>query len=302
MGMRILILAVFFAGLGLGLDAFWWEPSSLRLARYDVALDAPALKGLKIAVIADLHGGAPYIGTAKIDQMVALTNAAHPDLILLVGDYVIQGVLGGHHMPIETIVAHLKSLSAPFGVYAVLGNHDRWESASGITRAFERGGIPVLENAAMQFKRGQAIVTLVGVGDHYSGGSDVKQAMAGVPRNAQAICFTHSPDVFPDLPRSCALTLAGHTHGGQVRLPILGRIAVAHQSIYGQRYAIGVIRENGKTLFVSPGIGTSGLPVRFMVSPEISPVTSASKSSSFLEALMAASALWFPSLSNARNF
>jgi predicted MPP superfamily phosphohydrolase len=273
MRLRIAALLIVLTGLGLGLDVFWWEPSSIRLVRYDVALDAPALKGLKIAVIADLHGGAPYIDTSKIDQVVALTNDAHPDLVLLAGDYVIQGVLGGHHMPIETIVAHLKPLSAPLGVYAAIGNHDRWESLSGVTRAFEKGGIPVLENAAVQFKRSQNIITLVGVGDHYSGGSDVKQAMAGVPRNARAICFTHSPDVFPDLPRTCALTVAGHTHGGQVWLPILGRPAVAHQSIYGQRYAIGVIRENGKTLFVSPGIGTSGLPVRFMVPPEISLVT-----------------------------
>ena len=266
----ILFTLIFLFGLGLGLDAFWLEPSSLRLANYDVALGAPRLAGLKIAVISDLHGGAPYIGTSKIDQVVALTNIAHPDLILLTGDYVIQQVVGGHHMAAETIVAHLKGLKAPLGVYAVMGNHDRWEDAPHITRVFEQGGIPVLENAPVQFKRGSDIVTLIGIGDHYSGGSNVKQAMAGVPKDAQAICFTHSPDVFPDLPKTCALTIAGHTHGGQVWLPILGRIAVAHQSDYGQRYAIGVIRENGKTLFVSPGIGTSGLPVRFMVPPEVS--------------------------------
>ena len=277
MRLRILVFLsaalLLLAGLALALDAFWWEPSSLRLARYEVGLDVPALKGLSIAVISDLHGGAPYIGTGKIDQVVALTNRAHPDLILLTGDYVIQGVLGGHHMPIETIVAHLKGLAAPLGVYAVLGNHDRWESAPAITRAFERAGIPVLENAPLQFKRGGRVLTLVGVGDHYSGGSDVAQAMRGVPKDAEALCFTHSPDVFPELPNSCALTIAGHTHGGQVWLPLLGRIAVAHQSDYGQRYAIGVIRENGKTLFVSPGIGTSGLPVRFRVPPEVSLVT-----------------------------
>src|SRR5579872_4294296 len=104
----ILFTLIFLFGLGLALDAFWLEPSSLRLARYDLALDAPRLKGLKIAVISDLHGGAPYIGTDKIDRVVALTNAAHPDLILLAGDYVIQEVVGGRHMPIETIVAHLK--------------------------------------------------------------------------------------------------------------------------------------------------------------------------------------------------
>jgi predicted MPP superfamily phosphohydrolase len=176
-------------------------------------------------------------------------------------------------MPIETIAAHLKGLKAPLGVYAVLGNHDRYESASAVTRAFERAGMPVLENAAVQFKRGDAVLTLVGVGDHYSGGSDVALAMRGVPKDAKALCFTHSPDIFPDLPKTCALTIAGHTHGGQVWLPFLGRIAVNLQSEYGQRYAIGVIRENGKTLFVSPGIGTSGLPVRFRVPPEVSLVT-----------------------------
>ncbi|HXS08008.1 MAG TPA: metallophosphoesterase [Rhizomicrobium sp.] len=269
----ILFTLIFLFGLGLALDAFWLEPSSLRLARYDVTLEAPKLKGLKIAVISDLHGGAPYIGTDKIDQVVALANDAHPDLILLTGDYVIEDVVGGRHMPVETIVAHLKGLKAPLGVYAVMGNHDRWEGAPHIARAFEQGGIPVLENAPVQFKRGGDVLTLIGIGDHYSGGSNVKQAMAGVPKDAQALCFTHSPDVFPDLPNTCALTIAGHTHGGQVWLPILGRIAVAHQSDYGQRYAIGVIRENGKTLFVSPGIGTSGLPVRFMVPPEVSLVT-----------------------------
>ena len=270
MRLRILIYLVLAVGLVLALDAFWWEPSSIRLARYDVTLDAPDLKGLKIAVISDLHGGAPFIDTAKIDRVVAMTNTAHPDLVLLTGDYVIQNVLGGRRMPIATIVAHLKPLSAPLGVYAVLGNHDRWDDAPTITRAFEQGGIPVLENSPVQFRRGGGVITLIGVGDHYSGYSNVAQALAGVPVEAQALCFTHSPDVFPELPRTCALTIAGHTHGGQVWLPILGRIAVAHQSLYGQRYAIGVIRENGKTLFVSPGIGTSALPVRFMVPPEIS--------------------------------
>ena len=270
---RIVFFLIFLLGLSLALDAFWWEPSSLRLVRYDVALDAPALKGLKIAVISDLHAGAPYITERKIDQIVELTNSAHPDLILLTGDYMIQKVVGGHRMPIATTMAHLKRLAAPLGVYAVMGNHDNWDNAPRITRAFERGGIPVLENSAVQFKRRSSVITLIGVGDHYSGASNVAQAVAGVPEDAQALCFTHSPDVFPELPRTCALTIAGHTHGGQVWLPILGRIAVAYQSQYGQRYAIGVIRENGKTLFVSSGIGTSGLPVRFRVPPEASLVT-----------------------------
>ena len=272
--MRTRILAaIFLPSLLLALYAFWLEPRSLRLTRYDVAVEAPRLKGISIAVISDLHGGAPYIDDTKIDRVAAMTNGAHPDLILLTGDYVIQEVIGGRHMPIEEIVAHLKALKAPLGVYAVMGNHDRWEDARHISAAFEAAGIPVLENSPLQFRWHGQVLTLIGIGDHFSGGSNVAGALAGVPKDADAICFTHSPDVFPDLPRTCALTIAGHTHGGQVWLPLLGRIAVAHQSEYGQRYAIGVIRESGKTLFVSPGIGTSGLPVRFLVPPEVSLIT-----------------------------
>jgi len=114
-------------------------------------------------------------------------------------------------------------------------------------------------------------IALVGIGDHASGGARPKRALIGV--NAPALCFTHSPDIFPRLPATCALTIAGHTHGGQVRLLLLGRPAMFEASHFGQKYAAGVIREDGRTLFVSSGIGTSWLPVRFGVPPEISLLT-----------------------------
>jgi hypothetical protein len=82
------------------------------------------------------------------------------------------------------------------------------------------------------------------------------------------LCFTHSPDVFPDLPKTCLLTIAGHTHGGQVDLPVLGRLIVPSE--FGQRYAAGLVHENGRYMFVSTGIGTSIIPVRFRVPPEVS--------------------------------
>jgi predicted MPP superfamily phosphohydrolase len=87
--LRIVLTVLFFVGAGLALDAFWLEPDSLRLTRYNLRIDAPVLKGLRIAVISDLHAGAPYIDGAKIDRVVAMTNAARPDLIVLTGDYVI---------------------------------------------------------------------------------------------------------------------------------------------------------------------------------------------------------------------
>ena len=270
MRFRIFRILLFVIAAGLALDAFWLEPSSLRLSRYDIALDAPALKGLRIAVIGDLHGGAPYIDTAKIDRVVAMTNQARPDLVLLAGDYVIQEVIGGHHMAIEEIARHLRNLHAPLGVYAVIGNHDRDENAGHITAVLNAAGLTVLENAHVAIPSPQGVLYLAGIGDHRGGASKPGLALQGIPGGAQALCFTHSPDAFPELPRRCALTIAAHTHGGQVWLPLLGRPAVAHESLYGQRYAIGIIRESGRTLFVSPGIGTSGLPVRFFVPPEIS--------------------------------
>jgi predicted MPP superfamily phosphohydrolase len=263
------ILAV--AGLGLAAWAGWWEPSSLRLSTYRVAQPSPLLKGLRIAVISDLHGGAPWIDAAKIDRVVAMTNAARPDLVLLTGDYVITGVLGGHHLPIQAIVAHLKGLHAPLGVYAVQGNLDRWEDADVVAAAFRQAGIPDLENRHVMLPAPRGPVALVGIGDRTSGGDDRDVALAGI--NGPALCFTHSPDIFRHLPPACALTIAGHTHGGQVWLPLLGRPAARMSSRYGQRYAIGVIHEDNRLMFVSSGIGTSMLPLRFGVPPEISLLT-----------------------------
>jgi len=268
---RFLFVLLFLGGGWFLLQAAWLEPSSLRVSDYTVAQPAPALKGLRIAVISDLHAGAPYIDTAKIDRIVAMTNEARPDLILLTGDYVITNVMGGRHMPIDSVVAHLKGLHAPLGVYAVMGNHDRWDAADHIVSSFQAAGIPVLENTHMPLPPPWNGIALVGLGDRDNGGPKVKRSLAGV--TGPALCFVHSPDVFPRLPPTCAVTIAGHTHGGQVWLPFLGRPAVATVSRFGQRYAIGVIRENNKTLFVSSGIGTSILPLRFGVPPEISLLT-----------------------------
>jgi predicted MPP superfamily phosphohydrolase len=251
----------------LGIYGFVIEPGQLRLTRHDVALaHAPDLAGLKIAVISDLHGGAPFIDADKISQVVALTNAAKPDLILLTGDLNAHIYLG-RGMPIAEVIERLKPLSAPLGVHAVIGNHDRWEGAGRVTALLERAGIPVLENASALLRTPHGGFYLVGIGDAEKRADDPVLALSHVPRGADALCFTHSPDSFPGLPTTCALTIAGHTHGGQVNLPFLGRLVVP--SRYGRRYAAGEVREAGKTLFVSTGIGTSILPVRFGVPPEI---------------------------------
>ncbi len=264
---RVIVIVL----LALALDAFWLEPSSIRLVKHrlDLPTSTPnAVRGIRIAVIADLHAGAPYIGEEKIREVVTLALAAKPNLILLAGDYVAQGVGGRRHMAIETIAALLKSLHAPLGVYAVLGNHDHWDDAGRISHGLREMGIKVLENQAVRLNFGSGAFYLVGIDDRMTMHDDVGRALHQVPKNSGSLCLTHSPDVFPDLPNTCLLTIAAHTHGGQVDIPILGRLIVP--SIFGQRYAAGFIHERGKYMFVSTGIGTSIIPVRFRVPPEVS--------------------------------
>jgi len=235
---------------------------------YDLSLDAPALKGLTIAVIADLHAGAPYIDAAKIDDVVARTNAGRPDLILLAGDYVSDRDDDSLRMPLAAIAEHLKGLDAPLGVYAVLGNHDHQAGGRRVTAALAQAGIFVLNNIHAVVSRPQGQVILAGI-DTVTGPRDGREALAGLGQE-KVLCVTHMPDEFRTLPAACVLTIAGHTHGGQVALPLLGRPAVSRASHYGQRYAGGIVREGGRTLFVSTGIGTTFLPVRLGVPPEIS--------------------------------
>jgi predicted MPP superfamily phosphohydrolase len=259
--------------LGLGLWAFWFEPASLHNQNHDISLSSwpSACDGIRVAVLADLHVGSPYNDVDKLERIVDLTLAAKPDLILLVGDYVIHGVLGGRFVEPEVIVKGLSRLSAPLGVFAVLGNHDRWYNTRRFENAFATVGIPVLEDSVVTLVSGQCKFSLVGLSDFWSGPRGYRAALSRLPPGEPALAFTHNPDIFPLLPESVMLTFAGHTHGGQVHIPILGRLIVP--SRYSQRYAAGHIIEQRRHLFVSPGLGTSILPVRFLVPPEVSVVT-----------------------------
>jgi uncharacterized protein len=271
--MRVRRLVPILLGAGVLLPAIWSfavEPASLRTANYDIAVPrwpAPC-DGVRVAVLADLHVGSPFNGLSKLQRIRELTQRARPDLILLAGDFVIHGVAGGRFSSPELIASELRSLSAPLGVWAVLGNHDWWLDAPRVQRAFESVGIPVLEDAAVSVGRGPCRFWVAGISDFWEGRHDVARALSSVPDSAPVVAFTHNPDLFPTIPARVSLTIAGHTHGGQVYLPLIGRPVVP--SNYGQRYAAGHIVEENRHLFVSSGLGTSIIPVRFLVPPEIS--------------------------------
>jgi uncharacterized protein len=257
----------------LGLYAFWFEQRRLVLNENTLQLPhwPEALSGTRVALLSDLHVGSPYWHLPELERLVERTNQAQPELVLLAGDYLINGVRFGHWIDPESIARVLGGLRAPLGVVAVLGNHDWWNNGHRVRRALTDQGITVLENEALELQRGGERFFVVGLADPLTRNVRMDVALAGVPEAAPFVVLCHEPDIFPEVPERAALTLAGHTHGGQVRLPLLGSLVVPSQ--YGQRYAHGHVEENGRHLFVTSGVGTSIFPVRFGVPPEIALLT-----------------------------
>ncbi|MFO0725173.1 MAG: metallophosphoesterase [Myxococcota bacterium] len=224
-----------------------------------------AQEGFTIAVLADLHVGSPAVDLSRLRTLVEETNRRRPDLIVIPGDLLISGVLGGSVVSPEEIAAVLTDLRARRGVVAVLGNHDHdLGRGPAMIRALEKIGIPALENRALELEPG---LWIAGFSDLWSTTPKPERAIQPVPANAALIGLTHNPDVFPEVPLRVGLMIAGHTHGGQVRLPLLGAPVVP--SRFGSRYLRGLITEAGHQVFVSSGVGTSILPVRLGVPPEI---------------------------------
>jgi hypothetical protein len=259
--------------LGLALWGFWIEPASVH--NHDYQIDLPnwpsACDGVRVAVLADLHVGSPFNGLDNLKRVVELTINAKPDLILLAGDYVIHGVFGGKKVPPEDIGENLRRLVAPLGAFAVLGNHDWWEDGPRIQRALESAKILVLEDQSVVIRRDACAFQLTGLSDFWEGARNYRAALAKSNSLMPTIVLTHNPDAVPMIPKPVDLVIAGHTHGGQVYLPLIGRPIVP--SKYGQRYAAGHIIENDRHIFVSTGLGTSIIPIRFLVPPEMSLLT-----------------------------
>lgn len=266
------MLLTLLAGIGGLLYSVLIEPDQLVVVNYPVRMRGwpQSLDGLKIVVLSDLHVGSLHIDSKKLQRIVDESNSQKPDLILLLGDYVASGKNWCAIKPAR-FTGELAHLKARLGVYAVLGNHDWWYNGVDVRQCLEAANVKVLEDSSVKLEPSGAAFWLVGLGDLWTRKPNVQRAMASVPPSAPVILMTHNPDVFPSLPQSVTLTLAGHTHGGQVSLPSVGPLITP--SDYGARYAKGLVTEDGKTLFVSSGIGTSILPIRCNVPPEISVLT-----------------------------
>jgi predicted MPP superfamily phosphohydrolase len=236
----------------------------------------PAGQRLTIAVVADVHAGGPNMGVGRLRQIVDTTNSLGCDLIVLLGDYVATHPFVTERVPEPVWSEELARLRAPLGVWAVLGNHDWWYDIAAVRAALAQAKIPLLENRSVKIGNGGRRFWLAGLGDQlayslgggrFRGVDDLPGTLAQASPGEPVILLVHEPDIFPKVPERVALTLAGHTHGGQIRIPGVWPAFVP--SKYGARYAYGHIVENDRHMIVSGGLGTSKVPLRVGVPPEI---------------------------------
>ena len=238
------------------------ERHTLRLPRWPQALD-----GLRVALISDVHAGGPHVREQRVERIVERVNRERPDFVALLGDYVDPKVPLGSYIAPEAVAARLGALDAPLGAVAVLGNHD-WVNETGrIVAALRDHGIPVLENRALALEGAAAPLWVAGLADLMRRHPDPVLAFSKIPDDAAVIALSHDPGVWPRIPERAALTVAGHDHGGQIGIPLLRRKA-AHS-----RHIGGLVEEDGRVMYVSRGIGTSLLPIRFAATPELALLT-----------------------------
>jgi hypothetical protein len=261
-----LLLAGLVLGLALLALGYWTatrEPV-VRETRVMVAGWPQAQRPLRVLLVSDIHVGRPDMPIERLERIVEQMNALRPDLVLIAGDFVSHKSLWEPTHPSAVVTGPLAALKPPLGVFAVLGNHDHWGDAAATYRALAGAGVRTLTNQAVRV----GPFALGGLDDDHTGRARLGQTLAemralgGVP-----ILLSHSPDPFPDVPEWVPLMVAGHTHCGQISLPLVGPLATA--SRHGRRYACGRIDENKRTLIVGAGLGTSVLPLRIGAVPDM---------------------------------
>lgn len=264
-------MAMLFAGAaGSFTNAFCIEPSWLSVTRsaMDCPMLPPALDGLRVGVLSDLHF-MPDRDEPLLEDAVAALLAEKPDLITLPGDFI-------DHTPrvVAPMLRILSKLSAPLGVFASPGNHDGWNMDCLVLRcAFEKCGISFLINQNTRIEARGESIAIAGTDHVWLGKPDPGRTLRGIHRETPVISLVHEPDFFDTMTevRPIALQVSGHTHGGQCRIPLLGYAPARVE--YGRNYLEGPYTRGSSRLFVSRGLGTTGLRVRFACPPEVAVLT-----------------------------
>jgi len=262
----------------LGIRAFLWEPETLVTRRVEVVSAMWIGEPLRVGVISDIHGGGPHMSLGRLDSIIAEMNSERPDIILLLGDFV-----SGHapapersaedRAAVMATLPPLGRLRAPLGVWSVLGNHDWWYDGEAIERGLQDAGIRVLENTRARIERPGGAFWLGGLADYESTRAKPSygETLVDLPDGDPVIVMSHWPDVFATAPDRVFMTFAGHSHCGQVNLPVFRRIL--HASPGSEKWPCGLYSQWSRKLYVSGGVGVSVIPARFNQPPEIAVVT-----------------------------
>jgi hypothetical protein len=263
---------------GLGVWASLAEPRLLAVRHVAVSSESWRGPPLRIGVVSDTHVDGRHVSARRVARIMMRLSMERSDLVVFLGDYA-----GGHkaagarsagdRAEVQAGLAALGLAQAPLGRIAVLGNHDWWYDGPAVEAGLRRAGVSVLENDAVRVQRRAGVFWVAALADVFAkrGGPSPAIALRNVPAAEPVILLTHWPDPFAQVPARVALTLAGHSHCGQVNLPWIGRpILPSPGSV---RWPCGLYREGGRALFVTGGVGESILPVRFRARPEIVIVT-----------------------------
>lgn len=271
---RQFLKAMMAAGLGL---AGWslLERYTLRLEEVSVVLPGlpPDADGLKIAFLTDIHVG-NHAGPELAERAAALAARARPDLVLLGGDLIHDGTATSD---LRAAAAALGRLHAPLGRYSILGNHDYAAGEGRIEAALADNGIHLLVNQGRRLRVRGHDLWLAGIDDCWNGRPSLQQALRQAPGGAARLLLVHEPDFADDAVRELGaeaplLQLSGHSHGGQIRLPLVGAPYLPYMA---QRYPIGLQRAEASAMqvYTSRGIGVTGPPARLFCPPEVTLLT-----------------------------
>lgn len=250
-----------------------------QLTRVDIRLRRlpPEFDGFTIAQLSDFHYE-EHFSIVPIRKGVEVVSGLRPDLIVLTGDYVTVPITEYHRGNAYRFAknsgpcaALLSQLRAPYGVYAVLGNHDGASDPSYVVNALQAHGIPVLMNRSIPIERGKARVWLAGVDDILEGRPDLAGALKGIPQNEATILLAHEPDFADQVVFAPVdLQLAGHSHGGQIWIPGIGAPWLPQLA---RKYPRGLYQIGKLMLYTNLGIGTIRIPVRLNCPPEVTLIT-----------------------------
>ncbi len=272
---QFLLRAAAVGAIALAGDSILLEPNRPRIVRKDFFLPRwpERLDGFTIALLSDFHYD-PYFSVHPLHAAITMVGGLRPDLIVLTGDFVSAPLVGDERkaaFAAEPCARLLSQMSAPYGLWAILGNHDCSTDPRHVTRALRAENIQVLANESEAIERDGARFWLAGVNDVLSHTADLPKTLRSVPSGEAVVLLAHEPD-FADVASRFPidLQLSGHSHGGQVRIPLLPPLYLPPMA---KKYVLGAYQVGPLPLYTNAGLGTVGFPARLNCPPEITLLT-----------------------------